>query len=553
MESKTIKNFLKKNNKQLIVITIFFIAVFVRFYKLGTYPGLHFDEARYGIKAIHIIKGKSIPLVGQLPYSGAYHYYLIAYSLLLFQDITIVSLRFMFAFTNTLSILFIYLALKDFNWKAAVYSSAVLAVSPFHVIFTRIAWDLTISPFCFGLAIYMLSKFIHTRKKVFFYLMFLAVGIGVQSQLITLTYLFFFISFTFITCFNKKGALRLGLMGINLHNAKDHFSLRFNIPKILTGHNKLSITMIVIAIIILIFSFSNMIIFNVENDFPLKEHIVGRYNRNSQDRVSKINELYYLFYDDLYRVLTGNLGYLRTVGVEEFKITWTNPILFAVSIIYIILFIENRSKYPNNFIILFIIYYLMVMPVFLMFFGYTYAVRYFVCFFPLGILPMGLFLAEIDDKKPIIARTVIIGFIMLNLISLGVNFFYTYQITEGTYNLFNCGYGESSHFQAITRHIPKIINRQISFYEPGNPYDIGSVIKYYLKDDYAIYSTTNLDMCVSRQPCIGIDLREEKHTLRMIMRDRSKYYIPKTFEFLDANNEMRMSIYFIEKRGGFNR
>ncbi|MFH0943436.1 MAG: glycosyltransferase family 39 protein [Candidatus Beckwithbacteria bacterium] len=147
---------------RLWLILIFLLAVVLRFYQLGQVPsGFVNDEAAFGYNAYSLIKtgkdefGKSWPIIfrsfgeGKLPV----YFYLTMPSVLIF-GLNEFAVRFPSALFGSLTILLVYFFVKKFSpdklWP--LLSALVLAIMPWHIHFSRAAFEANISLFLITLA-----------------------------------------------------------------------------------------------------------------------------------------------------------------------------------------------------------------------------------------------------------------------------------------------------------------------------------------------------------------------------------------------------------------
>lgn len=178
---------LKKISKiriRFVLIVIFLIALFFRFYKITEVPfSLNWDETTFGYNAYSILEtgmdeyGVKLPLsfksIGD--YKCPLYIYLMVPIIRIF-GLNEFSVRFLPSFLGALTIPLIYLiAFQLFNKKSlAFYSSIILAISPWHLQFTRAGADVSISTFFLVLGIWLFLLAVNRvkQKAVFFTLSF---------------------------------------------------------------------------------------------------------------------------------------------------------------------------------------------------------------------------------------------------------------------------------------------------------------------------------------------------------------------------------------------
>lgn len=176
-------------NNFVILLFIVFIAGILRFYQLGINPpSLDWDEASLGYNAYSILKtgadeyGNKFPIAIRSfdDYKPALYTYLTIPSVYFF-GLSEFSVRFPSALFGTLTVLLTYfLVLELFNSKStALLSSFFLAISPWHLQFSRAAFEANIGLFFFILSVYLFIKGIRDGKLLI--LSFLAGVLGFYS------------------------------------------------------------------------------------------------------------------------------------------------------------------------------------------------------------------------------------------------------------------------------------------------------------------------------------------------------------------------------------
>ncbi len=137
--------------KVLLIFSILVLAFILRFYQLGQNPpSLDWDETAHGYNAYSILKtgrdeyGYKLPLYFRSfdDYKPPVYTYLVVPSIAIF-GVKDFSVRFPSAFLGTLTILFTYLMVKELfqNKKIALFSAFFLAISPWHLQFSRVAFE----------------------------------------------------------------------------------------------------------------------------------------------------------------------------------------------------------------------------------------------------------------------------------------------------------------------------------------------------------------------------------------------------------------------------
>lgn len=166
--------------KKYLLITIIILATLLRFWQLGQNPpSLYWDEISLGYNAYSIFKtahdehGKFLPLTNFAAF-GDYkppgYIYAATVPIALF-DLSEFTVRFPSAFFGVLTVLLTYfLAKKLFeNENIALLASLFLAISPWHLQFSRAAFEGNMALFFSTLGIYLFLKFT-TDKPYYIFL-----------------------------------------------------------------------------------------------------------------------------------------------------------------------------------------------------------------------------------------------------------------------------------------------------------------------------------------------------------------------------------------------
>src|SRR3989344_3941774 len=140
---------MRKINYLLLIILL--LAAVLRFYKLGQNPpSLNWDETAHGYNAYSILKtgkdeyGYKFPLSFRSfdDYKPPLYTYLVVPSVAVF-GLSAYAVRFPSAFLGVLAVLFTYLMVKELFQKTpiALLSAFFLAISPWHLLFSRVAFE----------------------------------------------------------------------------------------------------------------------------------------------------------------------------------------------------------------------------------------------------------------------------------------------------------------------------------------------------------------------------------------------------------------------------
>ncbi len=181
---------------KLIVTTIITLATILRFYQLGSNPpSLDWDEVSLAYNAYSIIRtgndeyGNAFPLLSIRSfndYKPPMYVYALIPSLLLFGKNDF-AMRFPSALAGTLTVLVTYFLVKELfvsdqrlkTNSLAVLAALLLAISPWHLQFSRIAFEANLALFFFVTGIYFLIR--SFRQSIFLPLSAATLGIAIFS------------------------------------------------------------------------------------------------------------------------------------------------------------------------------------------------------------------------------------------------------------------------------------------------------------------------------------------------------------------------------------
>lgn len=190
----------KKN--QIIFVLLFFILVlggFLRLYKIRDYMTFLGDEGRDVLVVRHFITNFDVPFIGPTASVGGFflgpiYYYFMTPALLL-SRMDPVGPSIMVALFGIATILLIFLFGKElFTIRVGMVASLFYAISPLVIAQSRSSWNPNIVPFFSLLMMYALWKSVQTKKSLWFLVVGVCFGIGVQ-----LHYLYFFLSPVILT------------------------------------------------------------------------------------------------------------------------------------------------------------------------------------------------------------------------------------------------------------------------------------------------------------------------------------------------------------------
>ena len=153
--------------KKIILVLIIILAAFLRLYRLSDYPmGLNADEAALGYNAYSLLltgrdeHGHSWPVnlesFGDFKPAG-YAYLLIPFIKIF--GLTEFAVRLPSALFGILAVYFIYLLVKELSTEScALISAALLAVSPWHLHFSRGGWEVNVATTLMLIGVWLFLK-----------------------------------------------------------------------------------------------------------------------------------------------------------------------------------------------------------------------------------------------------------------------------------------------------------------------------------------------------------------------------------------------------------
>ncbi len=163
--------------KKLFIWPIVLLAFILRFYRLADYPALNADEAAIGYNAYSLLTtgkdehGNPWPIHFQSFNDfkpGLYFYLVLPFVKLL--GLTELAVRIPGALIGVLTVLVLYFLVKELfkNERLALVSSLFLAISPWHLHFSRGGWELNTATFLIVLGIWLFFKALEKPKYYLF-------------------------------------------------------------------------------------------------------------------------------------------------------------------------------------------------------------------------------------------------------------------------------------------------------------------------------------------------------------------------------------------------
>ncbi|MEJ2347964.1 MAG: glycosyltransferase family 39 protein [Patescibacteria group bacterium] len=159
--------------KKLILILIILLAFFLRFYRLADYPALNADEAAIGYNAYSLLEtgkdehGNPWPIHFQSfnDYKPGLYFYIIL-PFVKFMGLNELAVRIPGALLGVATVFVLYLLVKELfeDEKLALVSSLFLAISPWHIHFSRGGWEVNTATFFMVLGFWLFLKALKKPK-----------------------------------------------------------------------------------------------------------------------------------------------------------------------------------------------------------------------------------------------------------------------------------------------------------------------------------------------------------------------------------------------------
>lgn len=175
----------KKNIEVAVFILIIVVAIFFRFSNITeTPPGLWVDEAMNGTDVLNVLDGQS-PKIFYPDNNGREGLFIYLQSI----SVNLVgpypySLRVVSAIIGVLTVIGLYFLTKEmFSWEIAAISSFLMAVSFWHVNFSRIGFRAIMLPFILVFTIYFLLRGLKTFRWGDFVVSGIFAGLGFYTYI----------------------------------------------------------------------------------------------------------------------------------------------------------------------------------------------------------------------------------------------------------------------------------------------------------------------------------------------------------------------------------
>lgn len=218
---KKITRFIKTNQTEVILLVlIFLIGAFLRFYRLPEYMTFLGDEGRDALVWLRMIRKGKFVLIGPVTsignmYLGPLYYYLALPWFILF-GLSPIGPSVMVAVLGMATVGLVWWVAREwFNREAGLVAAFLYAISPVVVVYSRSSWNPNVMPFFALLTIYAVYQFWFKQKFWWLPISGLFLSLVIQSHylgllLISLVFLFWLL--TLLTIFKERKKLKTFLL-----------------------------------------------------------------------------------------------------------------------------------------------------------------------------------------------------------------------------------------------------------------------------------------------------------------------------------------------------
>lgn len=175
------------NSRRVLLLGIFILALFLRGWQLGSIPpGLNRDEASIGYIAYSILQtgrdehGKWLPI--SLQSFGDWKlplYVYVSIPFIKFLSLSEISVRLPSVVFGVVTIFLLYKIIRHLfpkQTKLALMSSLILAISPWHIFFSRVTSEANLAVFCVTLSLYLITRSFRQKMLLPFAMIFLSLS-----------------------------------------------------------------------------------------------------------------------------------------------------------------------------------------------------------------------------------------------------------------------------------------------------------------------------------------------------------------------------------------
>lgn len=339
------------------LISIIFIAGFLRLYKIEDYMGFLGDEGRDALIVKRMIIDKKFTLLGPITSVGLMHlgpmYYYIMAPFLIITKLNPVGPAIMVALFSLGTIFLIWKLVSEFySKKAAFFACLLYGLAPLVIIHSHSSWNPNILPFFSTLIIYSLLKAKSTRQILWILIAGMSFGIAIQLHYVALVFIpIIFASLVLLKSFNLRNIF-LGISGF-------------------------------------ILLFSPFLIFEIRHEFINTRTIFEFATRTGNEQTFGITSPFMKFWDLSVRLVW------RLLTIENAEIA--KLFLFVLIGFSLYLLRKDINSVQRKFIKILLIWYGVGIGVLSFYTGSIYD-YYLMFIFPLPFILIGIFLSNISKS-----------------------------------------------------------------------------------------------------------------------------------------------------------
>jgi DNA-binding beta-propeller fold protein YncE/4-amino-4-deoxy-L-arabinose transferase-like glycosyltransferase len=167
----------------LILVLILAVALFMRAYRLDEMPpAVYLDEGDNGLEAIRLMAaGTYVPFTRASNGHPTFYLYLVGLAFRVFGGTPLV-MRWVGVLAGVATVFVFYLLVRQlYGFGAAAVATFLLAVSRWHITYSRIAFEGILTPLFAVLTFYFLVKAVRTGRRGHFAAAGLALGLGLNT------------------------------------------------------------------------------------------------------------------------------------------------------------------------------------------------------------------------------------------------------------------------------------------------------------------------------------------------------------------------------------
>ncbi len=205
-----------QRQEALVLALILLVALFMRTYRLDTMPpGIYLDEADNGVWGLRFVQGPYSPYTENRDSNATLHYQLLGVELRIFGVEPLVLRAFDVPVGLATVLVFYLLAREMFEVPAAQIGAFLLAVSRWHLHFSRLAFvEIVPVPLFQALVIYFLWRGLRDGRRLDFVFAGLSFGLGFHTYIGYRVFPLVIGIYLMHLLFSKKGLLRTRLNGL---------------------------------------------------------------------------------------------------------------------------------------------------------------------------------------------------------------------------------------------------------------------------------------------------------------------------------------------------